>query len=89
MDLINIRKLILNIDERFKSVPSWKFVDAKYQFAETTNPWKNEIPEIVNINDLDGKVKADFVAIKMGDVNGNAATIEGANDSVKYARTRP
>nr|HPH22215.1 T9SS type A sorting domain-containing protein [Haliscomenobacter sp.] len=30
-------------------------------------------PEVVNINDLAGKVKADFIAIKMGDVSGNAS----------------
>ncbi len=81
LDLIQIRKLILNIDDSFKGSPSWKFVDAKYQFAEPTNPWKNEVPEVVNVNDLDGKVQADFVAIKMGDVNGSAATIPGATSS--------
>ncbi len=81
LDMIQIRKLILNIDERFKSVASWKFVDAKYKFDEPTNPWKNEIPEVVNVNDLEGKVQADFIAIKMGDVNGNAATIPGATSS--------
>jgi hypothetical protein len=81
LDLILIRKLILNIDDSFKSTASWKFVDAKYKFAETTNPWKNEIPEVVNVNDLEGKVQADFVAIKMGDVNGSAATNPGVTSS--------
>ncbi|AEE48224.1 GEVED domain-containing protein [Haliscomenobacter hydrossis] len=77
LDMIQIRKLILNIDDRFKSVPSWKFVDATYKFADAQNPFAAEFPEVVNVNDLVGNVKADFVAIKMGDVNGNAATITG------------
>jgi hypothetical protein len=89
LDMIQIRKLILNIDERFKSVPSWKFVDATYKFANATNPWSGTFPEVVNANDLNGKVKADFVAIKMGDVNGNASAsgavaseIRGAKDMI-------
>nr|WP_290932891.1 hypothetical protein [Haliscomenobacter sp.] len=61
--------MILNIDERFKNVPSWKFVDATYQFPEATNPWSGAFPEVVNVNDLAGKVQANFVAIKMGDLN--------------------
>jgi len=74
LDMIQIRKLILNIDTRFNNVPSWKFVDASYSFPQANNPWSAAFPEVVNVNDLDGKIKADFVAVKMGDVNGNAST---------------
>jgi len=73
LDMIQIRKLILNIDAKFANVPSWKFVDASYKFAEAGNPWSSTFPEVVNVNDLSGKVKADFIGIKMGDVNGNAS----------------
>jgi hypothetical protein len=74
LDMILIRKLILNIDTKFGNVPSWKFIDATYKFPDPTNPWSAQFPEVVNVNDLDGKVKADFIAIKMGDVSGNAST---------------
>ncbi len=73
IDMIQIRKLILNIDTKFSSVPSWKFVDASYKFPDPSNPWSAQFPEVANVNDLEGKVKADFIAIKMGDVNGNAS----------------
>jgi hypothetical protein len=73
LDMIQIRKLILSIDAKFANVPSWKFVDATYKFTEAGNPWSVAYPEVVNVNDLTDKVKADFVAIKMGDVNGNAS----------------
>jgi len=73
LDMIQIRKLILNIDTKFANVPSWKFVDATYKFAEAGNPWAVAFPEVVNVNDLTDKVKADFIGIKMGDVNGNAS----------------
>lgn len=74
LDMIQIRKLILGLDAKFTSVPSWKFIDANYRFSAGANPWAESFPEVVNVNDLAGNVKADFVAIKMGDVNGNAST---------------
>jgi hypothetical protein len=77
LDMIQIRKLILAIDDRFKSVPSWKFIDASFKFADPLNPFGSDYPEVVNVNDLGGIVKADFVAVKMGDVNGSAATANG------------
>ena len=77
LDMIQIRKLILQIDTKFNNVPSWKFVDAAYKFPDTQNPFSAEYPEIVNVNDLAGNVRADFIAVKMGDVNGSAATISG------------
>jgi hypothetical protein len=77
LDMIQIRKLILQVDDKFKSVPSWKFVDAAYRFPDASNPFGAEYPEVINVNNLNGNVKADFVAIKMGDVNGNAATVNG------------
>jgi len=76
LDMIQIRKLILQIDSEFSSVPSWKFVDAAFKFADPLNPFAVEYPEVVNVNDLAGNVRADFVAIKMGDVNGSA-TVNG------------
>jgi hypothetical protein len=77
LDMIQIRKLILQVDDKFKSVPSWKFVDAAYRFPDASNPFGAEYPEVINVNNLNGNVKADFVAIKMGDVNGNASTVNG------------
>jgi hypothetical protein len=77
LDMIQIRKLILQVDDKFKNVPSWKFVDAAYRFPDASNPFGAEYPEVINVNNLNGNVKADFVAIKMGDVNGNAATVNG------------
>lgn len=77
LDMIQIRKLILQIDTKFNNVPSWKFVDAAYKFPDAQNPFTAEYPEIVNVNDLVGNVRADFIAVKMGDVNGSAATISG------------
>jgi len=72
LDLIQLRKLILNIDASFANNTSWRFVDATYTFPNASNPWAANFPEVKNVNDLVGSVSANFVAIKVGDVNGNA-----------------
>ena len=86
LDMIQMRKLILNIDERFSNVPSWRFVDAAYKFPDPNNPWIEAFPEVVNVNDLAGKVQANFIAIKMGDVNGNAQVSSTASAEVRSAK---
>jgi hypothetical protein len=83
LDLIQIRKLILNIDQRFNNVTSWRFVDAAYKFPDPTNPWAETFPEVVNVNDLAGKVEANFIAVKMGDINSSAIVSNVANSEVR------
>jgi hypothetical protein len=73
LDLIQLRKLILSVDTKFANNRSWRFVRADYVFPNTANPWAAEFPEVLNINNLSGDVQGDFVAIKVGDVNNNAA----------------
>jgi len=72
LDLIQLRKLILNIDASFANNSSWRFVDATYTFPNASNPWAASFPEVKNVNDLVGSLSANFVAVKVGDVNGNA-----------------
>jgi hypothetical protein len=84
LDLILIRRLILNIDERFESGLSWKFVDAKYKFVDPTNPWKNNIPEVVKVENVLRIARVDFIAIKMGDVNGSAVTSGARSEIIEY-----
>jgi hypothetical protein len=47
LDLITLRKLILNIDQTFQHNTSWRFVDATYQFPNAGNPWAAVFPEKV------------------------------------------
>jgi hypothetical protein len=77
LDLVAIRKVILVIEENFPNNTSWRFVDKDYLFPNMTNPWAdpNGFPEVINYNNLlNSDLEADFVAIKVGDVNGSAAT---------------
>lgn len=73
LDLIAIQKLILNLDIAFKNNSSWRFVDGNYRFPDPSNPWALNFPEAYSINDLVGqKLSANFIGVKIGDVNGSA-----------------
>jgi len=74
VDLILLRRLILNIVTEFpNNGTSWRFVRSNFVFPNPLNPFTAFFPELYNINDLDGDMMhADFVAIKVGDVNQSA-----------------
>ena len=74
LDIIKLRKIILNISAELpNNNTSWRFIDASYVFADPTNPFLGYFPELHNINNLAGsEMHADFVAIKVGDVNCSA-----------------
>jgi hypothetical protein len=72
MDMVELRKLILHIDDDFANNTSWRFVEAAYVFPTPTNPFATVFPEEVNINGLAADEEHDFVGVKIGDVNGSA-----------------
>ncbi len=77
-DLIQMRKVILGVERDFWHGKSWRFVPADYAFVNPASPWKPAFPEVINLNDLEGPVSdADFIAVKLGDVNGSAPAFQG------------
>jgi hypothetical protein len=73
-DLVEIRKLILFINSDFPNNTSWRFFDASCGFANPANPFANMCSEVINLNDVTADQLANnFVAVKIGDVNGSAA----------------
>ncbi len=74
LDLINIQKLILGRITEFPNNLSWRFVDASYTFPNPQNPWQEPFPEMIELPNLPngGVQDADFIAVKIGDVDGNA-----------------
>ena len=72
MDIVELRKLILHIDETFTQNTSWRFVEADYVFPFPNNPFATIFPEEVNINGLQPNAVHNFVGVKIGDVNGSA-----------------
>lgn len=73
-DLIRLRRLILHVEDELPSQSgSWRFVDASFRFPVPSNPFSTYFPEVYNINDFaDQEMYADFIAIKIGDVNASA-----------------
>ena len=70
-DLVMLRKMILAIDKYFVKNESWRFVDATYKFVSDT-PLTQDFPEMAQIDHLSEDMVMDFVAVKIGDVNGSA-----------------
>jgi len=74
-DIIQLRKLILNLSTEFPNGnPSWRFVDAGYEFT-SDNPSAEEFPEQIEVSNLSGTIPdLDFIAVKIGDINGSASS---------------
>ena len=66
IDLVEIRKLILGVNLEFPNNQSWRFVDSDFNFVDVTHPWPfDEVIELESLN-----IEENFVAVKIGDVNG-------------------
>lgn len=72
LDQIQIRKVILGIATEFPNNTSWRFVRADYEF-QAGNPLAEDFPEMVTVEDvLSNDMSIDFIAVKIGDVTGDA-----------------
>ena len=74
-DMVQLRKLILNINTEFSNNDSWRFVDADHDFSlATVGPAAQDFAEFKNISQLaTNMMNLDFVGVKIGDVNGSAS----------------
>jgi hypothetical protein len=73
IDMVALRRVILFIDDEFPNNTSWRFVDAEFVFPDPTDPFATSFPEIFTINSLTEDEVADFVGVKIGDLNCSAA----------------
>lgn len=73
-DIILLRQLVLYVTDEIPNNSSWRFVDASYVFPNPSNPWQSEFPEYIHYDDLSrDHLTSNFIAIKIGDINGSAA----------------
>ncbi len=78
-DLVDIRKLILEVTDEYPNNDSWRFVDAN-QALTTANAFAfNETLDILSLNA--NMLAENWVAVKIGDVNGNAVVNAQGNDA--------
>lgn len=74
-DILELRKLILGIYTELPANTSWRFLERSYAFPDPSNPFKEVFPEKRDIvNPTGDYLSEDFIAVKVGDVNGNAIT---------------
>jgi len=92
LDVVDIRKVILQMENGFPNNTSWRFVDVEHVFTDALDPWG--FPEVVNINNLDTEMlSVDFTGVKIGDVNGSAIpnllapAEDRTNGSIKFNAT--
>lgn len=70
LDIVKLRALILHIDDDLENSESWRFIDADYVFPNPDNPFEEEFPEIIEFYaGTWSSYPANFVAMKIGDVN--------------------
>ncbi len=70
-DVVALRKVILGINKIFApNQGSWRFVKKDYVFP-TILPLETPFPESHQMT-LDNNMTSDFIAVKIGDINGNA-----------------
>jgi len=72
-DVIELRRLILNINATFSNNTSWRFIAADFQFPDPQNPWQTILPETIQVEGSNVQ-NLDFVAIKIGDISLDAKT---------------
>ncbi len=73
LDLVEMRRLILNIDTEFQSNSSWRFIPENHDFPDSNDPSFWNFPEQINYQYPDNCAELDFVGVKIGDVNCSAA----------------
>lgn len=71
IDLIQLRKLILGVYDELPSNDSWNYIPRNFDFADALAPWDS--PSRIDLHSLYvSEMDADFVAVKVGDVNNSA-----------------
>jgi len=70
-DYLRIQRVVLATDQHILGSPDWKFVPKSYVFP-SPNPLSAPVPQSIVHNPADMDfLDDDFVAVRMGDVNGN------------------
>ena len=80
-DLVELRKVILGLSDKFKNNTSWKSIDGKYTFPDQTRPFDYNYPLYHQFFTPKGNMIADFIGVKIGDVNNSF--VANANNQSK------
>jgi hypothetical protein len=84
LDIVELRKLILGVIPNFNNNDSWRFVDEGYAFINPMDPLEELYPEVYQISGLNQDMDVDFVALKVGDLSGDAVPNNFVSAEVRY-----
>lgn len=73
-DLLELRKLIINLTSKFEKNTSWRFIPSSFVFPDSLNPWASSFPEEILFPSISKDTSGSFVAVKIGDLSGDAPT---------------
>jgi hypothetical protein len=83
-DILELRKLILGVQQELPDNESWRFVDKSYVFANPSNALNESWKESYPINGLNSHMmNIDFIGVKIGDVNGTVKPNELVGTQVR------
>lgn len=83
VDIVELRQVVLGNEDSFLNNNSWRFINKDQTFVDAFSPWP--FVEEVNVYNLNiDNSTHDFVAVKVGDVNGSAK----ANTNAQIAEVR-
>jgi hypothetical protein len=88
-DLVVMQKMVLGNLNEFPNMTSWRFVPTNYAFSNPANPFTDFLTEQIwaMFPTLPGDL--DFIAIKIGDVNGSASpNLSQTSQEAKAKATR-
>ena len=68
-DLVELRKLILGIYDKFPTNTSWRMVDEAFVFPDPENPFISRFAEEYHIENLNSSMIINWIGVKTGDVN--------------------
>ncbi|MGA1582848.1 MAG: HYR domain-containing protein [Saprospiraceae bacterium] len=69
-DVLELRRLILQVSTELPNNQSWRFIDADWVFPNPKNPFTPPFPEVIDINALSvDELGSDFIGVKIGDVD--------------------
>lgn len=80
-DYLLIQRVVLGTDQNIQGSPDWKFIPKSYVFP-TPNPLSVPFPQTIEHTPAaQDFIDDDFVAVRMGDVNGNVTPSAGPEEN--------
>jgi hypothetical protein len=81
-DIVELRKMILGLQQGFSKNVSWRFVETGKTYDPLKTDWIPNLPNKKTFLNLLINPTVDFVAVKVGDVNGSAKTSNATGNVV-------